>query len=207
VILLAAAIAAAQLPAPTDPGPSVEQRIAWLAAGSARTLPRVEWAVFDDPAMRAEIRRMGFATGCATVDEVSKSVVARHAAALQDAIAQAIRKVIPEEKLLAANVMSFLAMPLTSYQRRVEREVERSGGATLASARGDMRESFMARARTIPATANPADNEVMPKADVAAALGVRGHWDLDNPAQLAFACAEQRMSPNLRPTITTGERR
>jgi hypothetical protein len=157
--------------------------------------------------MRAEIRRVGFAIGCSTVDDVSKAVVARHATALEQGLAEAIRKVIPEGRLMEAKAASFLVAPLAAYQRPVERELERSGAATLASAREDMRKSFLTRSRAIPATANPADNEVMPKADVAAALGVRGPWDLDNPSQMAFACAEQRMSPNLRPTITTGELR
>jgi len=38
---------------------------------------------------------------------------------------------------------------------------------------------------------------------VAAALGIKGTYDLDDPAQLGLACAEFLISPGARPKIST----
>jgi hypothetical protein len=205
VILLAAALAVAPVVVPGAQGLSVDQRIDVLAQHEARGRTRIYSAIFEDPAMRAEVRRIGFATGCSTVNGAGKEVIGRHAPALQAEIARAIRTVIPTERLAEARALSFLAMPLNIYQRRVERELERGGGAVLTLARDDMRRAFLARSKALPTSSDPADNKVLPRPDVAAALGHRGYWDLDNPAQLAFACADLLISPSVRPTITTGE--
>jgi hypothetical protein len=205
VILLAALAAAQVVAVPGAAGLSVDQRIAVLAEQEARGGNRIEDAIFDDPAMRAELRRVGFAKGCATVDAARKQVIGRHKAILQAEIDRTIRKVIPAERIAEARALSFLAAPFVYYQGRVERELEKSAAPALARARDDMRQTFLALSKPMPTTRNAGDNEVLPKPDVAAALGHRGAWNLDDPAQAAFACIEQRISPSARPTLTTGE--
>lgn len=204
MILAALALASAQVTLPSAAGMTADERIAALARREAAGSARVEVAIFEDAAMRAEIRRVGFAAGCSIVADAGRQVAARHAAALEPAIAQAIRNVIPAQRLAEVRVISFLVNPLTSYQGRVGAEVERTGGEPLAAARNDMRRTFLARTRPLPTDNNPNANRVAPRPDVAAALGHRGNWNLDNPAQMRFACMEQRISPQVRPRITTG---
>jgi hypothetical protein len=204
MILAALALASAQVTVPSAAGMSVDERIAALARREAAGSGRIESAIFDDAAMRAEVRRVGFASGCSIVGDIGRQVAARHAAALEPGIARAIRNVIPAQRMAEARAISFLVGPLTSYQGRVSAEVERTGGEQLARARNDMRRTFLARSRPLPTAADPNANRVAPRPDVAAALGHRGNWNLDDPAQMRFACMEQRISPQVRPRITTG---
>jgi len=203
-MLVAAALAMAQLVVPSGDGLSVEQRTALLAATYSPASRLIEHMVYDDPAMRAEIRRVGFARGCEAVGAARREVGDRHAGALRAAYADAIRRVIPTQRLAEARPVSFVVGPLAMYGRRVENEVQRSAVQLLAALSVDMRRSFLARTRPMPSTTNEADNRIAPRADIAAAFGIDGFWDLDNSNQLAVACNEQRISPELRPTITTG---
>ena len=206
MIVAALALAAAQVAVPSATGLSVDERIEALAAREARNSGRIEDAIYADPVMRAEVRRVGFATGCVAVGVIGREVAARHAEALAPRIAAAIRTVIPAQRVAEASAVSFLAMPLTAYHGRVGAELERSAAGALAAAREDMRRTFLARTGVMPPASDPAANAITPRADIAAALGIQGDWDLDKPAQMRMACADQRIRPQLRPTITTGEK-
>jgi hypothetical protein len=199
---LALALAAAPVVLPTAQGLSVERRVAVLAATNVGIV-RFRAVVYEDPALRAELRRVGFATGCALAKRAAYEVTARHEPALRPPLEQAIAQVVPTQKIEEARALSFLVMPLLPYQARVIAAYKRTAAAPLAEARRDVRRTFLGYARPLPA-ADPAANEIMPRPDIAAALGVRGKWDLDNPLQLEMACAEQTISPTIRPTITTG---
>jgi hypothetical protein len=203
-MLIAAALAMAQLVVPAGDGLSVEQRVALLARTYGPSSRLIERVIFDDPAMRAEIRRIGFARGCDAAVSARREVGDRHAAALRAAYVDAIRRVIPEQMLAQARPVSFVAGPLTIYSGRVEREVQRSAAPLFAVIAADMRRSFLARTGPMAATTDEADNRIVPRRDIAVALGIGVYWDLDNPNHLAMACIEQRISPSLRPTITTG---
>ena len=200
---LAAASASAQVALPSGDGMSVDERVSLFAAREARMRNRIEWAIFDDAAMRAEVGRIGFARGCELVDRAGKEVVERHAAVLEAEIAEAIRETVPAERIAQARIMSFLVSPLTAYRGRFEKALEEGAADALTAAKEDMRRTFLAASTPLPSTANPADDEVAPKPDMAASLGLEGSWDLDRPEQLSLACAEHRISPRLRPTITT----
>lgn len=202
-MLVAAALAMAQIVVPSGDGLSVEQRISLLAAEYGPAPRIIERVVYNDPALRAEIRRVGFARGCDAVGSARREVGTRHVEGLRTAYAAAIRTVIPVQRLAEARPVSFVAGPLSIYGRRVEDEVERSAAPLLAVVAEDMRRTFLARTGPTPTTTNEADNRIAPKGDIAAALGIGAHWDLDNPNHMSMACIEQRMPPHLRPTITT----
>lgn len=204
-MFLALALAMAQIAVPAGDGLSVDRRIALLSANDGLIRGRIERVVYEDPAMRAEIRRVGFARGCDAVGLASREVRDRNAETVRAALAAAIRRAIPEQRLAEARPVSFVAGPLASYSSRVQRELERSSAQLLADLAGEMRRAFFARTDPMPTTANDADNNIAPKPDIAAALGIGDYWELDNPTQLAMACVEQRISPRLRPTITTGQ--
>jgi len=204
-MLLALVLAMAQIVVPSGDGLSVDRRIALLSANDGLVGSRIERAVYEDPAMRAEIRRVGFARGCGAVGLASREVRDRNAEMLRAATAAAIRRAIPEQRLAEARPVSFVAGPLANYSNRVQRELERSSAQLLADMAGEMRRGFLDRTRPMPTTANDADNNIAPRPDIAAALGIGDYWDLDSPTQLAMACIEQRISPRLRPTITTGQ--
>lgn len=203
-MLVAAALAMTQIVVPSGDGLSIDQRIALLSASASRTTGRIERAVYRDPALRAEIRRVGFARGCDAVGLAGREVRERHAEALRAALAAAIRTTVPAHILAEARPVSFVAGPLVTYGRRVEEQLERSSGPLLADLAEDMRRRFLARTAPMQATADEADNRIAPRPDIAAALGIGDHWDLDSPNQVAMACSEQRIPPRLRPTIATG---
>ena len=75
-----------------------------------------------------------------------------------------------------------------------------------ARARSELRSGILIQTRPLPTETNPAANVVMPRPASAAALDIKGAWNLDNPAQMAMACAEQLVSPHMSPQITTGAR-
>ena len=89
------------------------------------------------------------------------------------------------------------------YTRRIDNELDRTASASLNAAYSAMRAAFLKRTSEFPAIGNPAGNIVMPKADIAAVFGLKGPYDLDNPAHLGMACAEALIPAPLRPTITT----
>jgi len=197
VLLLAAQAAAA---AEVD----VEARVQALAARGTLLHTRLMDAILQDPKMRFEWRRVGFAQGCRIFEESKADVARRHLPNLIPSTVAAIRKYIPPRRLTEVPALSFTYGGLQVYRRQVESELERTSGAEIASAVEDMRRTYVDRTRTLPSTQNPADNVVKPKGDIAAALGIKGTWNLDSPAQLGMACAELRIPPQLRPKITTG---
>jgi hypothetical protein len=198
------ALAANQIVVPFGDGLSVDQRVDLLAREASRGFTRIERTIYRDPALRAEIRRVGFVRGCEAVGLASREVRDRHAAGLSVPLAAAIRRVIPQQAIAETRPVTFLAARLSIYQSRVESELERSAGPQLADLGDDMRRTFLARTRRLPTTTSATDNRIAPRPDIGTALGIGDHWDLDNPLQLAMACSEQRISPALRPTITTG---
>lgn len=173
-----------------------------LATVESRLPLRLGHVIYDDARLRAEIKRIGFEKGCHAVDDSRRAVSEVFVPKLVPATVAAIRQVVPAGTLNEMRVLSFVVGPLRVYAVRIGDALDASAGPILESAYAAMRESFAARAKLIPTAQEPSANLVAPKADVAAALGLGGRYDLDNPVQLAFACAELLISPNLRPKIS-----
>ena len=201
---LLALIAAQTIVLPDASAWSVDQRIAYLAESEARLGLRIERPVYADPAIRAEIRRVGFSAGCSAFGRARREVVDRHAAALTPYFEAAIRRLIPAERIAETRFLSFLATPLTGYQSRVSNAAEQAADAELTAARADLRATFLAYTAPVATNDDPSANVVMPRTDIARALGIEGAWDLDNPNHVSMACLEQLISPNQRPIISGG---
>ena len=205
MIITAIALAAMQaITVPEATAWTVDQRIAHLAESEARLATRIERPLFEDRAIRAEFRRVGFAAGCSAFGRARREVVPRHVPVLKPHFEAAIRKLIPVEQIAKARFLSFLASPLMAYHRRVADAAERAAATELAGATAELRTTFLSRTAAVPTNRDPAANVVMPRADIARALGVEGPWNLDNPHPVAMACAEQLISPNQRPLISGG---
>ena len=205
MIIASIALLAAQAITVPDAGAwTIDQRIAHLAESEASLATRIERPVLEDPAIRAEFRRIGFATGCSVFGQSRREVVPRHVPDLIPHFDAAIRKLIPAEQIAKARFLSFLASPLIGYHRRVADSAERTAEAELASATADLRTTFLSRTAAVQTNGDPAANVVVPRADIARALGVDGPWNLDNPNHVALACAEQLIPPDRRPLISGG---
>jgi hypothetical protein len=200
LILLGLALAAQlQLtPAQSD------ARLRALAERGSLITSRMSDAVLQDPAMRAEWRRVGFEKGCLAFASAEKEVKARHLPLLVEPTIAAVRKFVPQERLDRLPALSFSYGGLQVYRARVEQELGRTSGGLIADAVEDMRRNYQAQVKALPTATNPEANVVIPKADIGAALGVKGAWDLNNPAQLGMACAELRIPPGVRPQINVG---
>lgn len=199
-----ALIAAQTIVSPDPSAWTVDQRIAYLAESEARMANRIEGAVYADPAIRAEIRRVGFSAGCSAFGRARREVVNRHASALTPHFEAAIRRLVPLERITEAPFLSFLWSSLSAYQRRVSNAAEQSAEAELAGARADLRATFLSYTAPLATNGDPSANVVMPRTDIARALGVEGAWNLDNPNHLSMACLEQLISPDQRPIISGG---
>lgn len=187
--------------------PTVSDAAVELLATREGTLwRRLTNVVINDPAMRAEIRRVGLANGCHGMDDSRAEVAPAYRATLMPVIVAAIRKLVPAERLARAGYLSFVSAPLVPYEARVRDEVERNAADTLAAAEARMRGVFLDRIRREPA-GDPEASRVLPRADLAAALGLQGPYNLDKPSDLGLACADLLISPDMRPTITTGTTR
>lgn len=199
-LLLAQALPVQAVPVVTD------QVLEQLASNESRLPGRLKDVIFEDPAMRKEIRRVGFEKGCRAMAESRREVSQRYNAALIPATVAAIRKFVPEPQLSLMRPRSFVTGPLTIYKARIEGEIDRSAPAILAAAYSAMRDAFLKRTKTYPSQTQPAGNIVMPKPDLAVAVGMTGPYNLDDPAHLSMACIELLISPDKRPKITTEPR-
>lgn len=180
-----------------------DQALQDLAIRENRLSRRLYPLIYDDPSMRAEIKRVGFEKGCRAIADSKQEVSLRFAPMLVPATVAAIRKIVPEPQLSEMRFRSFFTGPMRIYTKRIDNELDRTASTSLNAAYSAMRAAFLKRTRQFPATGNPADNIVMPKADIVAALGLKGAYDLDNPAHLGMACAELLIPAPLRPTIKT----
>ena len=205
MIAIAVALFAAQAVAVPDASAwTVDRRIAYLAESESRVATRIERRLYADPAIRAELRRVGFATGCSAFGRSSRKVVSGHVPALKPHFEAAIRRLVPAEQIVSARFLSFLAHPLMLYQRRVVDAAERSAETELAAAAADLRAAFLSETKQLRTNEDPSANVVMPRADIGRALGVAGAWNLDDPNHVAMACIEQLISPGQRPLISGG---
>lgn len=178
-----------------------DQALERLATTESRLPGRLNLLIYNDPAMRTEIKRVGFEKGCHAIADSRREVSRQFVPALVPATVGAIRKIVPEPRLSAMRPRSFIAGPLRIYERRIDDEIDRTAPEILMAAYDAMRTAFLARTRKYPTTQDRADNVVMPAADIAAAASINGPYDLDNPAHLGMACIEL-LFPG-RPRITT----
>ncbi|GEM_PF-2525054 len=174
-----------------------------LAIVESRLPLRLSDVIYEDAGLRAEIRRIGFEKGCRAVEDSRRDVSGVFVPKLVPATVAAIRRIVPAESLNGARGLSFIRSPLLVYKGRIEAELDATAGPLLQSAYAAMRDSFTARVKAMPTTQDASANVVMPKGDVATALGIKGAYDLDKPTQLAFACVELLIAPAARPTIST----
>jgi hypothetical protein len=203
-VISLAIMLATQVVVPGGQGRSIEERVAILAESAAANSGRVESVVFDDPTMRAEVRRVGFKAGCMAVAESSREVINRHLPLLRPYAVQAVRAAIPEQRLAEATHISFIAPPLTMYSGRVKAKLDEIAAGPIAAARADMRAAFLKRTAKSPDSGEVAEQSIKPRQDISAALGLNGRWDFNNPAHMSLACMELRISPAVRPKISGG---
>lgn len=189
--------------APVGQSSVSDQALEQLAIRESRLPGRLYRLIYDDPSMRAEIRRVGFEKGCRAIVDGKRQVSLQFVPALVPATVAAIRKVVPEPRLSEMRFRSFISGPMRVYARRIDDEIDRTASASLRMAYEAMRIAFLQRTHQLPATKNPKDNVIMPRADIAEAVGLQGPYDLDNPAHLGMACADLLIPAEKRPAITT----
>src|SRR3546814_11616475 len=100
---------------------TVEQRIDYLAEGQARFAQPVSHKLYENPEVRAEIRRIGFLNGCQLVKQARKDVLNAHFVQLKTGYTAAIRKTVDENMLKTTRFLSFNASPLMSASFRLQR--------------------------------------------------------------------------------------
>lgn len=202
--LLLLSILGSATPATPPPRPPVtDAALERLAISEDRLSSRLMYVIYDDPALRAEIKRVGFERGCRAVAASRNDISAKFVPLLVPATVAAIRHVIPAERLNQIWPLSFFVGPMQVYKGRVDAELDKTAQPILDTAYAEMRQTFLARVKALSATSDASANRVMPRADIAGALGITGAYDLDKPSQLGMACAEVLISPSMRPTITT----
>ena len=193
----------AQASSPHVHPPLTDAILEQIATNESRLPSKLHDLILYDPAMRAEIRRVGFEKGCKAMEMSSAEVSGQRRAALVQPTVKAIRAIVPEAILNDMWPRSFFVGRLSAFRVRIDAELDRSAAPILAAAYDEMRDTFLKRTKTYPDTTASGDNVVMPKADIAKALDLNRPFDLDKPAELGLACAELLISPAARPTITT----
>lgn len=166
--------------------------------------PRLMNVIKNDPALRAEIRRVGFEKGCRAMADSSREVTDRYGEILKPEMLAAIRDSVPTEVLAGPNYLTFLGGPLIGFRRRITTLFERAGAEKLAAADAEVRDAFLKRTRPQPDTTDPSANIVKPRDDINAVFGYGASYDLDHPAQLGLACSDLLIHPAVRPKITVG---
>jgi hypothetical protein len=192
-----------QLSVVAAPSPVTDEA---LASFAARENPVSSWAssaIIDDAAMRAEIRRVGFANGCQIMAETRDAIKGRYSTAIVPFMISAVRDIVPADRLDEMPILSFLVGPMLIYQARIRDRLDQDAAPIRTAAVAEMRKSFLERTTALPTTNDLNANHIMPKADIAKALGKTGPYDLDKPADIGLACADLRISPDQRPVIMT----
>jgi hypothetical protein len=196
---------ALQLTVTAAPSPMTDDALAMLAA---RENPVTSWAtgaIINDAEMRAEIRRVGFVNGCNAMADSRAEISRRYNDEIIPITVAAIRAVVPEDRMNEVTILSFMFGPLQIYKGRIWDRLDQNAAALRNEITGDMRALFLANTSPLPTNKDPNANLILPKPDIAKALGIVGPYDLDKPASIGLACAEQRISPEQRPMISTEE--
>lgn len=174
-----------------------------LAIRESRLSSRLNRVIYDDPALRTEIQRVGLERGCVAVAESRREVSASYASALVPATVAAIRKLVPEPSLSEMRPLSFFVGPMRIYTRRIDDEIDVNAKPELSAAFEAMRTAFLLRTRTLPDKSEAVDPLAKPRADIAESVGITGLYDLDKASHVGMACADFLIDPRIRPTITT----
>ena len=185
------------------PAPVTDEALAVFARNESPLGFWLAETITSDPAMRAEMRRVGFATACNVLAESRNSVVMRYRERLVPATVKSVRDTVPADGLEEMKILSFLVGPMQIYKARILDQVRVDGAAVISDAEAEMRSAFLSRTAVIDSIVGDEANIIMPKPDIATALQIDGEYDLDNPNQIMLACAEQHIGADQRPVITT----
>ncbi len=177
-----------------------------LAAFARNESPLSFWlteTITRDPALRTEMRRVGFATGCKVLAESQNSVTLRFRDRLVAATVKSVRDMVPADRLEEMKILSFVVGPMQIYKARVLDQVRADEAAVISDAEAEMRSIFLSRTAVVDSIVGDEANIIMPKPDIATALQIAGEYDLDNPNHIMLACAEQHISADQLPAIKT----
>ena len=178
-----------------------------LAAFVRQENPLGVWlseTITHDPKMRAEMKRVRFASACTALAESRTLIAARHRERLVPITVNSVKHHVPADRLNEMKILSLWVGPMQIYKARILDQVRRDGAEIVAEAESEMRSAFLTQTAKMNSVEGESANIVLPKADIAKALGIADGYNLDNPAHIMLACAEQRIAPDQRPTITTG---
>src|SRR3546814_20742065 len=117
---------------------TVEQRIDYLAEGQARFAQPVSHKLYENPEVRAEIRRIGFLNGCQLVKQARKDVLNAHFVQLKTGYTAAIRKTVDETMLKTTRFLSFNASQLMSTSFLIQPDAARSMASKVTTIPDDL---------------------------------------------------------------------
>ncbi len=193
-----------QLSAVGASAPVTDEELAIFARNESPLSFWLAETITQAPALRAEMKRVGFAAACNVLAESRNLVSARYRERLVPAIIKSVRATVPADRLEELNILSFLVGPMQIYRARILDQVRVDGAADISDAEAEMRATFLSRTAVMDSVKGEEANVVMPKPEIAKALQIVGGYDLDNPNHIMLACAEQQIAADERPTITTG---
>ena len=149
-VILLASLLVAQVLVASGEGLSVEQKVEILARSTAaRSTGYLE--IFDEqPAVRAELKRVGLDAGCPLVWRVARSTSARYLDALMPFAQRAVREAIPLPVLESMSPVSFAAGPAMGYTSRVDRKFDEVAADLLGRAHGEAGAEVMASLAELP---------------------------------------------------------
>ena len=186
------------------PAPVTDEALAAFARNESPLSFWLAETITYDSALRAEMKRVGFAAACNVLAESRNLVTMRYRERLVPAIVKSVRATVPADRLEEMNILSFLVGPMQIYRARILDQVRVDGAADISDAEAEMRSTFLSRTAVMDSVEGNEANIAMPKHDIAKALQIVGGYDLDNPNHIMLACAEQHIGADQRPTITTG---
>ena len=101
------------------PAPVTDEALAVFARNESPLGFWLAETITSDPAMHAEMRRVGFATACNVLAESRNSVAMRYRERLVPATVKSVRDTVPADRLEEMKILSFLVGPMQIYKARI----------------------------------------------------------------------------------------
>lgn len=189
-MIAAASLLFAQLVLPSGQGMPLEQKVEILAASITASSTR-PMTIFEDPGVRAEMKRVGVDAGCPVVTEAARAAAVRFTQPLAPFAESAVRETIPAQRLDELTPVSFLIGSVGIYRSRIDRKFEELAAEPLASARAEARQAVLAGLADLPDFVTGPDTPPPIDPFFESAFGAKAEQAWDSAPLLSLACLQR----------------
>lgn len=202
-MIAAALLLLGQVIVPSGEAMSSEQRVEVLARNvTARSFTMID--LFENADLRAEMKRVGLAEGCPVADRASREAVRNAHDQIIPHAREAVRSVIPADRLDAMRPVSFMMGTGSLYEGRVRARLAELADKTLGGVRKRAETAFTTQSANLPDWTPSPDDEPLLHPVAVNALGADPAKTFDSAPLLSLACMMRSPPKAGNLTISSG---